>query len=196
MLTTEQLQSLTAVDHWFRYGLPYVLRRVPYAAGDYVFLPLNRNLMPLGVTTLGAIDPSTHAYMGIIFDEDPSTLGWRTEGDDILLYDDADPTSLGGYFARLEQLMGARRIEPVTRPVGRPEDRRPIVRLPAPGTAPLAAPEPVTEADELLKPVLAAAALAASQDPYVPSAEERAAALAAAPPAAPEPAPDAPAASE
>ena len=53
-MNVQQAHNLSDYDHWFRYWMPYKFIQVPRTeVGNkykHVYLPLNRNYKPLGIT--------------------------------------------------------------------------------------------------------------------------------------------------
>ena len=105
--------ALASRDHWFRQWMPYEFVRL--GPGDeHVYLPLNRALKPLGVSTPGCVRFGDYRAQAIIFRLDPRAFEgvWfdpvgaapGLPRSRLLLYDDT-PESRMDYFARFERLM-------------------------------------------------------------------------------------------
>lgn len=107
----DDLRNLTREPHFFRFWLPYLFQRIDHPSHAHVFLPLNRNYKPLGVTSSEWVEYDNYTLShGVFFARDPSTFsgiwhGTVKEGDSQLwLYNDG-PASRLDYFVRFEQLM-------------------------------------------------------------------------------------------
>jgi hypothetical protein len=109
----EAASALASNDHWFRYWRPW--KFVPLGTGEeYVCLPVNRGLKPLGITGWGCVRWRDHAARAIAFRSDPQDFEgvWYDPPGSapdqprrrLILYDDT-PESLMDYFARFERLM-------------------------------------------------------------------------------------------
>lgn len=114
-MTKEQAAGLTSGRAWnapatfFRFWMPYCFQRVDHPTRKHVFIPLNRDYVPLGILDRPTVDyPAQVDRYGVAFTRDPATfegIWWNTDGSSRLwLYDDT-AASRFDYFARLEALM-------------------------------------------------------------------------------------------
>jgi len=109
-LTEGQGRNLTASDHWFRYWMPYCYHRLEHRGRKHVWLPLNRNYKPLGITSRDHIDYDDYIDQAAAFASDPAT--WRgvwvdrqsAESGKLYLYTDG-PRYRVDYFSRLARVM-------------------------------------------------------------------------------------------
>jgi hypothetical protein len=106
---TPDYSDLMSKDHMFRYFLPYCYRKIEGVKG-HVYIPLNRNYLPLGVIGMKDVGPEgfDDTYSGfkshwITFKKDPLEFQDVWAEQPLYLYRNKDdhPT----YFARLERLM-------------------------------------------------------------------------------------------
>jgi hypothetical protein len=94
---------------WFRVWMPYQFVRVRRSSPRHIYLPVNRNYVPLGVgTPVGQqdwVDYEAASSHWVEFAEDPHTFQavWN-EPEHLYLCGD-DPQSQATYFARLALLM-------------------------------------------------------------------------------------------
>lgn len=105
MLTRDDAQRLTFSDQWFRYWFPYQFVKLEVPKPKHVYLPLNRDYKPLGVTTGDWVEYEDYLHQAVIFARDPHKFEnvWHyTEG--LYLYEDAQSSRLD-YFQRLERLL-------------------------------------------------------------------------------------------
>ncbi|MFC0634701.1 type II toxin-antitoxin system HicB family antitoxin [Brevundimonas balnearis] len=109
-LTEGQGRNLTTSDHWFRYWLPYCYHKLEHSRNKHVWLPLNRNYKPLGITSRDHVDYHNYINQAVAFASDPAT--WRgiwvdrqsAENGKLYLYTDG-PRYRVDYFARLARVM-------------------------------------------------------------------------------------------
>lgn len=108
-MNEEQLQRLTGTrQHWFRFWMPYSFQKMEHAKVKHLYLPLNRNYKPLGMTTGEWVDYDPYVQShGVVFGSDPHKFAgvWYGEHEKSLyMYADV-PSSRRDYFQRLEMLM-------------------------------------------------------------------------------------------
>lgn len=129
-MTKDQAAALTSGRAWnapptfFRFWMPYCFQRVDHPRRKHVFIPLNRDYVPLGVLDRPTVKYATEIDRhGVAFARDPATfegVWWHTDGSSRLwLYDDS-AASRFDYFARLEALMlkGVDLVVDPNRPAG------------------------------------------------------------------------------
>jgi len=92
-------------DQWFRYWMPYHLERLEDRHRRHVYLPVNRNYKPLGITASARVDYQTFRQHAMVFATDPAKFDdiWTRREGGLWLYNDS-PDSRADYFARLERL--------------------------------------------------------------------------------------------
>ena len=98
-------ERLTKMDQWFRYWLPYSFVKLDVTNRKHVYLPVNRNYKPLGITSGEWINYEDFADQAVIFSADPHTINnvWYSPAT-LHLYGDAISSRLD-YFQRLERLL-------------------------------------------------------------------------------------------
>lgn len=93
---------------WFRYWMPYCFQKLEVKGRKHVYLPLNRNYKPLGITSRDHVNYAKYLDQAIVFGSDPKKFSgiWNGDisGDKLWLYEDATPTRLD-YFERLGKLL-------------------------------------------------------------------------------------------
>lgn len=108
--TEGQGRNLTTSDHWFRYWMPYCYHKLEHSSRKHVWLPLNRNYKPLGITSRDHVDYDRFINQAVAFASDPAA--WRgvwvdrqaAIGGKLYLYTDG-PRYRADYFARLARVM-------------------------------------------------------------------------------------------
>ena len=101
----DSAERLTRMDQWFRYWLPYSFVKLETTNHNHVYLPVNRNYKPLGVTSDDWVDYEDFIDQAVIFSADPHTFAnvWFHR-DTLHLYEDV-VSSRVDYFQRLERLL-------------------------------------------------------------------------------------------
>lgn len=106
-MTPQQARLLTG-GHSFRLWQPYCYERLPVPDQRHVYLPLNRDYMPLGLSRYErATSRMNFRAQATLFRADPHTFDdvwWYQRDDTLWLYNDT-PKSRLDYFQRLERLM-------------------------------------------------------------------------------------------
>ena len=104
-MQSDNAKRLTRMDQWFRYWLPYSFVKLETANRKHVYLPVNRNYKPLGVTSGERVDYDDFTWQAVIFSADPHTFDnvWFRR-DTLHLYEDVISSRLD-YFQRLERLL-------------------------------------------------------------------------------------------
>ncbi len=107
-MNEKQAGELTQGSHWFRFWMPYYFEKLEHPKFKWVYLPVNRNYKPLGISSDKWVDydsfMNSHA---VRFSRDPITFEgiWRgVDPDELFLYND-DRKSRLDYFERLGKLM-------------------------------------------------------------------------------------------
>ena len=96
---------LTRPDQWFRYWMPYCFEKLEVGSRTHVYLPLNRNYKPLGITSMEWVDYITYLPQAVVFSADPHTFdGIWFYRDTLHLYEDVELSRVD-YFLRLERLL-------------------------------------------------------------------------------------------
>ena len=105
-MQSSSAERLTRLDQWFRYWMPYSFFKLEVADHNHVYLPVNRNYKPLGVTSDDWVDYEDFIEQAVVFSADPHTFDevWFHR-DTLHLYEDVI-TSRVDYFKRLERLLG------------------------------------------------------------------------------------------
>ena len=96
---------LAAPDGWFRYWMPYCFQELS-ANRKHVYLPLNREYKPLGLTDYNnGVDYDDYIDQAVVFTTDPGAFPdvWTRPGS-LYLYNDGTASRLD-YFERLERLL-------------------------------------------------------------------------------------------
>jgi len=109
-LSRDQILDLANTDRWFRYWMPYAFARLDHPKVKHVWLPLNRNYKPLGITAGDHVDYADFIDQAIVFARDPrATKGVfypSKDPDPDMLWMYASTIGREDYFARLEKLSG------------------------------------------------------------------------------------------
>ena len=85
--------------------MPYCFQKLEVADRAHVYLPVNRNYKPLGVTDEEWVDYDTYLPQAVVFSADPRRFdGIWLDNETLHLYEDA-VSSRVDYFARLEKLL-------------------------------------------------------------------------------------------
>jgi hypothetical protein len=107
----QQANDLTLKGHWFRIWMPYCFVELKLEGKKKVYLPLNRNYKPLGISFRNHVNYEKFRNQAVIFKSDPTTFkdiwyDFNGEPNDVhlWLYEDAY-TSRVDYFERLERLV-------------------------------------------------------------------------------------------
>ena len=96
---------LTRQGQWFRYWMPYCFKKLEVGRHAHVYLPLNRNYKPLGITSGEWVNYDTFLPQAVVFSADPHSFdGIWFHRETLHLYEDAVPSRMD-YFARLERLL-------------------------------------------------------------------------------------------
>jgi hypothetical protein len=101
-----QAQNLTGFDRWFRYWMPYQFVPLKIEGRKHVYLPLNRDYKPLGVTARDDfVNYDDFKHQAVVFAKDPHGFEdvW-TNAEGLYLYKD-NPRSRVDYFVRLDRLL-------------------------------------------------------------------------------------------
>jgi hypothetical protein len=104
-MVTSPLARLTHGDQWFRYWMPYQFKKMPHPKRKHLFLPVNRNYKPLGITSRDHVNYESYMDQAVVFPKDPATfegVWWDSNG--LYLYEDA-LESRRDYFQRLQKLL-------------------------------------------------------------------------------------------
>lgn len=107
MATAKAFSELAQSDRWFRYWMPYTFHKLDHPRLKHVYLPLNRNYKPLGITSREGVRYEDFIGQAIAFAQDPS--GFKDVWDDttpkgLFLYADS-PNTRTDYFERLGRLL-------------------------------------------------------------------------------------------
>ena len=103
-MTEEQLRQLSYGDSWFRYWMPYTFEKLEHPELTHVYLPLNRNYKPLGITSKDWVEYEEFIDQAVAFNRDPSKLkGVWLDTQGLYLYEDS-LDSRKDYFERLGKL--------------------------------------------------------------------------------------------
>jgi hypothetical protein len=130
--------------------MPYTFSKMEVTMAKHVYLPLNRNYKPLGLTTREWVQHEPYLHQAVVFSSDPHDIQgvWWTKVMPskplLTLYND-DPESRFDYFSRLERLMSRSvRLAQFTRVAASEQSRpRPLSNAPRPiGEVTIAMPEP------------------------------------------------------
>ena len=105
-MTRTQASNLTGMDQWFRFWMPYHFEHLEDSKRRYVYLPVNRNYKPLGVTSKEHVDYDALRSQAVVFATDPEQFEgvWGPGCEPLFMYKDG-PDSRLDYFARLERLL-------------------------------------------------------------------------------------------
>lgn len=107
MLTLNQVKKMTNQDQWFRYNMPYLIRKLNVPQAN-TWLPLNRNYKPIGYLGKDIVDYHDYLNIAMVFHIDPHNfvgdIFWNKQKDSLFLYDDGID-SRKDYYVRLERLM-------------------------------------------------------------------------------------------
>ena len=99
---------LTHDDQWFRYWMPYCFQKLEVGGRKHVYLPLNRDYKPLGITSKDFVSYDDYLKQAVVFSADPHTFDgiWNKKDnkEKLYMYEDAYSTRVN-YFARLERLL-------------------------------------------------------------------------------------------
>ena len=104
-MTKYNAKRMPEMDDWFRYHQPYTFVKLETSKCNHVYLPLNRDYKPLGITSYSnMVNYEDFINQAVIFSADPHTIEnvWINEGA-LFLYRD-DPSSRLDYYERLERL--------------------------------------------------------------------------------------------
>jgi len=106
-MESDSAERLTMMDQWFRYWLPYSFFKLETANRDHVYLPVNRNYKPLGVTSDEWVDYENFTKQAVVFSADPHTFEnvW-VDQEPLYLYGEAISSRVD-YFQRLERLLSS-----------------------------------------------------------------------------------------
>lgn len=109
-MTEDDARKLSRNRHFFRFWMPYLFQKVEVDGVKWAFVPLNRNYVPLGMTTINHIAYQDYAIShGVRFSRNPADLQgvwdhFDRGGERLWLYGDG-PKSRMTYFQRLEMIM-------------------------------------------------------------------------------------------
>ena len=97
---------LTHDDQWFRYWMRYCFQKLEVGGRKHVYLPLNRDYKPLGITSKELFDSyDDYLPQTVVFSADPHTFkGIWIKEEALYMYTDS-PLSRVDYFARFERLL-------------------------------------------------------------------------------------------
>ena len=100
----KKLAELTQGGHWFRFWLPYKFEKLESPKRKHVYLPLNRNYKPLGITSRDHVDYAAYMHQAVVFASDPTKFtGVWHDPKGLWLYDDTSNSRVD-YFERLSRL--------------------------------------------------------------------------------------------
>ena len=85
--------------------MPYCFKKLEVEGRNYVYLPLNRDYKPLGITSKEDVDYDAYLSQAVMFSVDPHTFdGIWFHKETLHLYEDV-ASSRVDYFERLERLL-------------------------------------------------------------------------------------------
>ena len=101
----DSAERLTRDDQWFRYWMPYCFQKLEVGGRNHIYLPVNRDYKPLGITSKDHVDYYAYLPQAVVFSADPHTFdGIWFHKETLHLYEDV-ASSRVDYFARLERLL-------------------------------------------------------------------------------------------
>ena len=102
---TDRARRLTRNDQWFRHWMPYCFKKLEVRGRNHVYLPVNRDYKPLGITSKEDVDYDAYLSQAVMFSVDPHEFDniWFDK-ESLHLYEDV-ASSRVDYFERLERLL-------------------------------------------------------------------------------------------
>ena len=104
-MNIESAKLLSGKDQWFRVWMPYQFIQMPVPTPKHVYLPLNRNYKPLGLSTSDHVDYGGYVDQAVVFARDPRSFKnvWH-DAEGLYLYEGGYESKLD-YFDRFERLL-------------------------------------------------------------------------------------------
>ena len=108
-MSNASAERLTDPEQWFSCWMPYCFMKVDVSGRRHVYLPVNREYKPLGITSSDWVDYEDYLSQAVVFSSNPQSFEgiWHEQDDDgdaLYLYAPDGPSRVD-YFARLERLM-------------------------------------------------------------------------------------------
>jgi len=111
-VNSKEAANLANQDQWFRYWMPYHFQRLDDDKHKHVYLPVNRDYKPLGVTKRDEhLNYDDYRHQAVVFSRDPNTYTdvWVEGRQPLFLYNDGAGSRMD-YFERLQRLMSRSKL--------------------------------------------------------------------------------------